>query len=795
MEGSQWTAPIWPKFAPRSEDKRRDFHYSYPDWGNIGPATAALAQCTDLQMESSKAPSSSCFTTLKDIQKKFPLKTTCQFSYPLLHPQRSYSHSCVQHPLVGNCIDVVEVGDQSTVVHVDLTSAKQQAVVASRLRPGRYYQKDEPITDDPFFHLEKQDNILVDHVYQVVSKSYHNDVHVLVRCPTAVHVAALGQSGFARDTIKSFDSSLTSDAALSSIVPGLWSLVTANGEVSLFDAEAREPLWMTCCLRSRNSKNESARTFGCDFGRHPLNLFVRNEGQLWLYDTRKSPDFPGPLFDLKKIEEYASAQENICSFIPCSDQPHVYIVMDESVYVVDDRQPKTPVMHWRHMLPESPTFSALKRFESLEILMLSCTQNKEISMICSEWECGMQQCFGVGLPHHFPTVRDTAAFAHSRCLWFTSQVQERLEESTWLGTALLSHPVESDRLLFISLHNTGDIFSHPFQSLQTKTNSTLSIEKKQGETMLDKWERDVVEVSTHNWLFQNVKYFDVSGFFHQVLNKQSCGYVEEILDGLPEIKLNHLNDKTNSSNSMQILASKTNKNKQVSPNTKKAAKSCLKIIEKVEKSTDCNGENFHKKTSNIWNLKDQVQKYKSNWASKSSRARSWNRSLMDAYVIDPNADPFCDRYIHSNDSVTENCLNKFLPKDMIADLKIDKIKSCEDFLASKITSLWLGEHNTSVRDEKAGIEQHETFDKRLSNLIGIPTTKRKHGFQYHTAPVDLSDVSARLNMLYQVRNEPSPEPYETSGYPSASILESSQSASVKSKGTLKKKKKKRLDGF
>ncbi|XP_063859800.1 uncharacterized protein LOC135100645 isoform X2 [Scylla paramamosain] len=794
MEGNQWTAPVWPKCGPRKEGRRRDLHYSYPDWGNIGPATATPAQYKDFQMQSSRTPSRSCFTTVKDVQKEFPLRTTCQFSYPLFHPQRSYSHSCVQHPLVGNRLDVVEVGDQTTVVHVDLTSDKQQAVVASRLRPGRYYQKDESIRDDPFFHLEKRDDILFDHVYQVVSKSLHNDVHVLVRCPTIVHLLDLGQPGFSRDKMKSFDCSLTSDAALSGAVPGLWSLVTASGEVTLCEAEAREPLWMTHCQQSKNSKNESARIFSCDFGRHPLYLYVRNERQLWLYDTRKPPDAQRPLFDLKKVKDYVSVHENICSFAPSIDQPHVYIVMDESVYVVDDRQPKTPVMHWRHMLPERPTFSALKKLESLEILMLSCTQNKEVCVICSEWECGRQQCYGVGVPHHFPTIRDTAAFAHSHRLWFTNQVQERLEESMWLGTAFLSHPAENDSLLFISLHNSGDIFSHPFQTLQTKGNSATSIETKQGEAILSTWERDVVEVSTHNWSSQNVKYCDVSGFFHQVLNKPSCGYVEKILDGLPEIKLNYLNDKTNT---MQILgSSKTCKNKQVSPNTKKSENNCHKRTYKVEISSDCNDNGFHKRTSNIWNLKDQVQKYKSNWSSKSSRAGAWNKSLMEAYVIDPIADPSCDLPIHSNDSVIGDSLNKFLPKDMIADLKINKIKSCEDFLSSKITSLWLGENNSSVSEEEAGIEQHETFDKRLSNLIGIPTAIRRHGFQYHTAPVDLTDVSARLSTLYQVRSEPSPEPCETSGYPSAAMLECSQSASLKFKGTSKKqKKKKRVDGF
>lgn len=784
MEGNQWTAPVWSKCAPCREDRKRDLHYSYPDWGNVGPASASATQYTDLQMQSSSVPSTSCFTTLKDVQKKFPLRTTCQFSYPLLGPQKSHSHSCVEHALVGNRLDVVEVGGQTTVVHVDLPSDKQQAVVASTLRPGRYYQKAEPIADDPFFHLEKQENISVDHVYQVVSKSVHNDVHVLVRCPTTVHLVGLGQSGFARSEMKSFDDSLTSDASLSSVVPGVWSVVTAAGELSLYEAESRDPLWMIHCQQSRNSKNESAKIFSCEFGRHPLHLYVKNERQLWLYDTRKPPQAQRPLFDLRKIQDYVSAQESICSFVPGEDRPHVYLVMDESVYVVDDRQPKTPAMHWRHMLPERPAFSAIKKLESLEILMLSCTQNKEVCMICSEWECGGQQCHGVGVPRHFPTVRDTATFAHSSRLWFTNQVQERLEETTWLGTASLSHPVESDSLLFISLHNSGDMFAHPFQSLETKGNSAVSIEDKQGEAVLSKWERDVVEVSTHHWPSQNLKCYDVSGFFHKVLGKSSCGYVEEMLSGLPEIEFNHLNNKTNSMRSKQILqSSKAGKNKQVSLNTKKPAKTCHK------RTSDCQDKDSHKKTSNIWNLKAQVQKYRSNGLSKSSKPGAWNKSLMEAYIIDPFADPLCDLPLHLSNSLTEDSLSKFLPKDMIADLKINKIKSFEDSLSSKITSLWLSENDSSVREEDGSI------DTRLSSLVGVSTTTKGHGFQYSTAPIDFTDVSARLSMLYQGRNEPSPEPCETSGYLSVAILDSSQSVPAKSKSTLKKQKKKRVDGF
>ena len=749
-----------------------------------------IISSTGSWIQSSGTPSNSCFSTLKDIQRKFPLRAACQYSYPLLQPPRSYCHKSVHHSLIGNCLDVVEVGGEATVVHVDPSTDNQQAVIASRLVQGRYYQKDQPISADPFFHLEKQYNVLQDqNVYQIVSKSLDNDVHVLVRSPTTVHLAVLGQAGFVIDKQETLDGLLTSDAAVSHLLPGLWSLVTLRGQVTLHDAEARKPIWMTHYRESKKFKNESASTFRCDFGRHPLHLFVGNETSLRFYDMRMHSDEYRSLFDIKN--KYVFDKGHICSFVPSNEQPHFYLVMDECVYVVDDRQPKTPLMYWRHMLQERPTLSTLHRLGSLEILMLSCTQSKEVCMISSKWEGGRQQCQGVSLPRHFPILRDTANFAHSHSLWFTNQVQERLEGSAWLGTATLPHPAQNGSLLFLSLHNSGDIFSHSFQTLHLKDNSAINLEDQQGEAILSQWEKDVVEVSTHSWSSQNVKCFDVTGFFNQVLNKPSARYVEEMLAGLPEVKFNHMNGSTNS---MGIKgSSKTDKNKQISTNCEKSAKSCHKKDNKGEISADCNEKESLQKIGYIWNLREQIQTCKSRWISKSKGCAAWNYSLMENYVIDPILDPSVNLPITG--AITEDSLSKFLPRSIITDLKMNKIKNCDDFLSSKIQSLWLGENNSNNKKEETKKEGYGASDSRLSNLIGIPTSTRKHGFQYHTAPVDLSDVSASLTTSsHHVRDEQSPEPPESS-HPSEAIQESKKEP-IKSKDTFKKiKKRKRVDGF
>lgn len=741
-------------------------------------------------MQSSGSSLNSCFTTHKDIQKKFPLRPACQYSYPLLQPQGFYSQDSVQHSLGGNCLDVVETGDGTVVVHVDISSEGRQAVVVSRLMPGRYYQSDEPVKDCPFFHLEKQNNVLVGQsVYQVISKSLHNDAWVLVRCPTLVHLASLGQSEFSNMKLETGES-LTSDVSLNSVVPGLWSLVTVDGEITLRDVEARQPLWMAQCRKPEKVKNESARIFKCDFGRHPLNLFVANESSLWFYDTRMAPEASKSLFDVKKV----TTHENICSFIPANDRPHLYAVLDESVYVVDERQRKAPLMHWRHMLSERPKLSTINKLGSLEILMLSCTQSKEVCMISSEWERGRQQWHGVSVPCHFPILRDTTAFAHSHSLWFTNQVQERLEDSTWLGVASLTHPIESDTLLFLSLQSSGDIFSHSFQTLRTKGDSAMAFDDKQGQDILSKWEKDAVDVSTHNWASQNVQRFNVTGFFHQIL-KPSSRHIEDMLAGLPEVEFNYLNGSTNS---MEIVgSSKLRKAKPVSINFEKGAKMSKKILN-GNKSTDCNKKNSQKESSYIWNLKDQVQKCRSQWGSKSKRGAAWNNSLMESYVINPVSDPSTRLPVHLNDRCSEDSLGKFLPQSMIKDLKLDKIKSCEHFLSKKITALWFGEDDAGIREKEDETGKDGTSDGRLSNLIGIQTSARRHGFQYHTAPVDLTDLSTRFTTSghHHVGDALSPELHESFASPPQAVPKHSQKTPSQSKKISKKtKKKKRVDGF
>ncbi|KAG0726674.1 TATA box-binding protein-associated factor, RNA polymerase I, subunit C [Chionoecetes opilio] len=800
MEEHQWASPLWAKsVCPVKGENARDLRYTYPDWGNAGPAIAAPSHHTDdlhlegLWSQPSGFPSSSSFTTSKDVQKKFPLRAACQYSYPLLQPQRSYCRDSVEQSLVGNCLAVAQMGGESVVVHVDPSRDTQQAVVASRLVPGSYYQKDE-LTKDAFYHLEKWNDVLVDqHVYQIVSKSLHNDVHVLVRSPTTVHLAGLGQTHSTKDKVGTLGGSLTSDAALSSVLPGLWSLVTVKGEVTLHDAEVRKPLWRAHYRGRKKVKKKPASAFRCDFGRHPLNIFVGDESSLCLYDTRVQPNLNRPLFDKKKVKDCVPFHEEICSFVPAYDQPHLYLIMDESVYVLDDRQSKTPLMHWRHMLPGRPSLSTLSRLDSLEILMLSCTQNKEVCMIASEWESERQQCHGVGVPRHFPTLRDTAAFAHSHSLWFTNQVQERLEDSTWLGTASLPHPAEKANLLFLSLHSTGDIFSHSFQTLNTKITSAITSEDNQGKAILSKWETDVLEASVHNWSSQNAKFFDVTGFFHQDLNKPSSKHAEDLLIGLPEINVHHLNASTDQVETKG--SSKTGKDTQIATNYKKGAKTHGEKISKGKKSTICNEKESQKDISHIWNLKDHIRKCRSQWASKSSRFAAWNKSLMESYVTDPSVNPSEDLPVHLSDSTTEDILNKFLPRDIIANLKIDKIKNCEDFLSLKIASLWLDESGSSIKNEEDETEGHGTSDGRLSKLIGIQSSTRRRGFQYHTAPVDLFEVSAKLSTAGQHPGKGDHSP-ESSAHPTRPEAEGGEKVPSKSKQTLKKaKKRKRVDGF
>lgn len=756
-----------------------------------------IAFLTGLWLEPSLSSSNSCFTTLKNIKKRFPLKATLHHSYPILPPQRLYSQHSFHYTPAGNCLDAVEIGDQTVVMHIAYTSGDQR-VVASRLMPGWYYQTDELIENNSCFHLEKQGNVLLDqHVYQVVSKALHNDVNVLVRTPTTVQLFGWKQTGFKKENQKILSCSVTSDAALSNVVPGFCSLVTVTGKVTLHDSNATHPVWTTHCRDTKEILNAPARIFRCGFGRHPLFLLVGNESSVYLYDTRVHPNSRRTIFDIKKVQDCVSIHEDICSFVSSVDQPHMYMVMNESVYVVDDRQIKTPLMHWRHMLPKRPIFSTLKKLNSLEMLILSNSQNKEVCMISNVWEYGRQLCHGVSVPCHFSILHDTRTFAHSHGLWFTNQVQQRLEDSKWLGMTSVLHPHEHDCLLFLSMHSCGDIFLNTFQNSYLKTDLTRLSENEQGLATLRKWETDVVNVSTHNWSCHNTNFFDVTAFCHQLLRSPFSQHSEKILAGLPEIKL-----KNYSISYMNIKGSAKNEwDEQVFSNSENSTNKCLRH-KPNEVIKNYNAKKSISETSYIWNLKDQVHKCKTHLTRKSTVSAAWNKSLMETYVVDPFLDPSVDLPMHFSDACTEDSLNKFFPGSVLLDLKTDKIKKCNDFLSPKIINLWI-EKELNLKYERLGIDEHEAYNNGQlsgsSDVIKVP--EKKYAFRYHTSPLDLTRLSGNLSTYQPSHNRSDQRPEmgtvdESYSYPPRTTLDIQTELHAKSKKNTKKlKKKKRLDGF
>lgn len=724
---------------------------------------------------------------------------TQQHCYPLLQPQKLYSRHSFQHALAGNCLDAVEVGGQTVVVHIDYASSNQ-AVVASRLVPGKYYQKDEPMAGDTYFHLEMQDSILVNqYVNQVVSEPLHNDIQVLVRTPTSLQLlSGLRQTKSGSSSHKMLSGSITSDAALNSVIPGLCSLATVTGKVTLHNTNAKQPVWTSHCRETEGVVDPPARLFKCGFGRHPYFLYVGNESSVNLYDTRVHPKYHRTLFNLKNIKDQVFSNERICSFVSSSDWSHLYVVMDEGVYVVDDRQQKSPLMHWRHMLSRTPTYSILKKQESLELLILSNSLNKEVCMISSEWECGRQQCNGVSVPCHFPIFHNTTSFAQSHGLWFTNQLLERLEDSSWLGgVASVPHPAENGRLLFFSMLNSGDIFFNTFQSSFTKLDSAVLSEDGQGLSILGQWETDIMDISTDNWSYHSVNYCDVTSLGHQLLRKASSGH-EEIPPALTDKRLkNYSVDKIkfkglpkNKRNEETFSISKKNndrrKHSRKIPNGKK-------IVDYTVKSAS---EKILK-----WNLKDQILQFKDHHrTTKCIGGAAWNKSLIGTYVTDPSLDESVDLPLHFGDPRTEDSIRKFLPRSMQQDLKMDKIRKCKDLLSPKILSLWFDGQNLNIKNDKPGLVKSETDrNGQLSAFFRVMEGQEKiQGFQYHTAPVDLSRLSAKVisNQSYSNRADQSPNLDNPSAYYSLQTREQTVKLPAKPKRqTPKLKKKKRVDGF
>lgn len=674
---------------------------------------------------------------------------------------------------------------QTLVVHLGW-KMEEQHVVASRLKKGIYYEESESQEDNLYFKLKKYAYFPHNEtVCQIVAKEVNNIGCVLLRSETDAQLISLQveEQGVKSTKCDVFNSSLTTDVALSDTLPGVWALACANGEVFLENAQGENFLWHTSFQKKRVTPHMSF--YHCDFGKHPLSLIVGNESTIWVCDTRikaktnicnelKKGSAVRTVLEVQEMRKYFSTFEEICSFTHIKRLPYMYVVTADSIYVMDERYCKMPVMIWKHMLMKRPSYTSIQKFGDMEFLMLANSHEKKVSVISNEWVTNNYNswCRGVSLPKHFLIAEDTINFAHRQDLWFRHQVQDRLE-SSWVGVTSFVHPNDNSSMLFLSSYSNGDIFSQGFKVSQGHSEGSpqyIPVEDTQcGKEILSRWEEDTVKASMNKSLGDNVTYFDASSFYQRVLSKSISREIEEMFEGLP----------------VPITDD---------PGGKGADTDC--------RSNRSKANAINKK--DIWYVRELVLKFKNrkknrkagNTNKQNSSPKHWIDSLLDNYISDNYVSVQKDLAISGCSEDASDILGNYLPRKMTSFLKLENLKNCQDYLAPRILSVWKG--------GEAGSD---------SSSSGPCNSSSKPAFHYHTAPFDMTQLSSLPSKLQMEAHHDSME------VPDLNLEDLSQSSQVsqdmskvsrgasqfsennlsserKSKTTNKKKtKKKRVDGF
>ncbi|KAG7155847.1 hypothetical protein Hamer_G019261, partial [Homarus americanus] len=595
MEKQHWSTPIWNLDKNIQYNNKGRRHYVYPDWGNVGAGlevdpqqhTPLQEQLLEHDPESTRQLTKYRYRTQKDIERKFPLKRTLEFAYPLLSPKKIVSPSKVinsKHSVIGNCLDMMELNGIIYLIH-PVWKNDQQQVVASRLSQGGIFcEPSESLEKKNFFKLKKFAHVSQDEtISQIVSKEVNNNGYIVIQSQRNAELVSLGErQEFTSSKCDIINNSLISDVDLNDTLPGVWSLASSNGEIYLHDANVERCTWS---INLKNKWNESdLSNYQCNFGRHPMSLMVGNESAIWVCDTRIHVDAIHKkqhgvndntlrtLLEVREMKKYFADFEKISSFSKLGDMPYVYVVAGSSVFVMDERNCKMPIMNWRHMLYEMPSYTSRLKFGDLDFLMLANKQEKKVSVITSEWITDNYNtwCRGVSLPKHFSIACDTLNFAHKQNLWFGNQVQERFD-SSWAGVTSCVNPNDKAGMLFFSLYGNGDIFSQEFRVDQNDTGLPHSEPEditQYGKDILSRWEEKTVEVSVNKLPNKSFSYYSALPFYQRVTNKtiskeldELCGSgpdFDDILEGLPDIEFGDSVDGKSGSNKMEKLEEEAN---------------------------------------------------------------------------------------------------------------------------------------------------------------------------------------------------------------------------------------------
>ncbi|XP_071513459.1 uncharacterized protein [Panulirus ornatus] len=795
MEDQHWNVPIWSNRKFNEKEMIREHTYTYPDWGNVGPTVFSGKTTDDLTFTNESegtwlkdgAPLTAKkrkynYQRQKDIERKFPLEKTLQFAYPLLHPRKIHSFRNVndaKRVFRGNCLDVLEMNGRIYVLH----PMGQRRVFASMLKKGIYCKEDETQEDNLFFKLNECANFpLNEPLYQIVAKEVNNTGIVLFRSRTEAQLLALQEE---EEVVKSnrcdvLNNYLTTDIALSDTLPGVWALACANGEVLLQNAQDENCLWHASFQKKR-VKSRLSR-YHCDFGKHPLSLIVGNESTIWVCDTRmkarvnihSEPETSGIVHTVVKVNEmkkYYSDFEEICSFTHIKRLPYLYVVSANSVYVMDERYCKMPVMSWKHLLMKRPSYISTQEFGDKQFLMLANSHEKKVSVIANQWEANNYNvwCRGLSLPKHFHIAKDTINFAHKQDLWFRHQVHDWLE-STWSGIASFVHPNDNLSMLFLSLYSNCDIFAQLFKVSKGHDKglpqNTGVRDTQCGKEILSRWEEDIVKVSIKKSLSNSFTYFDASSFYQKFVCNGISEDLKEMFAGLPVPIIDDSHDKDDAPGS-RLCHSKADNDK------KKDTWQVRELVRRLKKK--------------------RQNKSVGNTSQKKDKDPLWVDSLLDNYICDYDVYDMKDLSLPGN-SGDSDILSNYLPRKMASFLKMDNLKKCKDFLAPKILSLW------------------QMDEAESSTSTGPCNFSHEPTFHYYTAPFDVTCLSSLPPKLEMETHHDTMEATDTNLEVVSQTSQVSQSISMiskdasqlsestpllkrKSRKICKKKLKKRVDGF
>ncbi|XP_077202780.1 TATA box-binding protein-associated factor RNA polymerase I subunit C [Paroedura picta] len=273
---------------------------------------------------------------------------------------------------------------------------------------------------------------------------------------------------------------VSTDAACSSIavsphLPGEVSLCTLSGALYLWDVQ----LGLQRLHQDRQTAffRDPSPWRWSDFTAHPLVLSYADRTGVVGIDRRVPDGHPFELFKVGSEADCLQGERLVQARYLGPAEPYQHLIATQfSMYVLDDRFPRVPMLRWQHMMCRPPLYSHITPGAGLQRshkLLLGTHRSQELLLVQYAGGGCSSPCQLWGPPQKLSSIRECLPHFPLQVPSRHSALKQRLAVPTAGIAAAVGRRARRESFLVFQLSEAGDLFYQPLLHQETSQDSPL----------------------------------------------------------------------------------------------------------------------------------------------------------------------------------------------------------------------------------------------------------------------------------------------------------------------------------